>query len=409
MKKIVSIILVAATLLNICAGAVIFLDIRIMELPETQLTVELVELNADDATIQIILTTTNPNSFSLFIQHITVQTTSGSSIINHLSLAGGEIPGNKNKTFTSTAHIRFNGTLPEELTSTITGTVGVMFLGVIKKTLPLHMTIKTPFSVLIEQLGLPQISLQGNFSDITQARVKFTETVTVTNPYSFDLAIGNISTDIITDTGVFTGTILIPGEDLPSHTTRRLQGDGVVHLEALNAKSLTMNLNGSITVIVAGIQKTMNLSIQTEIIPPDISSLLSDIPTEASLSGDYKIIRGGLRDHITFNIYNPHNITLLATNVVVFIYRVDDGTQRLLCNGVLPDGIIVPQTKTSIQGDMVIPWSQIRHQKGERIIMDRLAVTIRANITIQGLNQTIRIAITGYQDFGTRRLLSQEP
>ncbi|MCX6671657.1 MAG: hypothetical protein NTX92_07035 [Euryarchaeota archaeon] len=52
MKKIIVIILVAATILNIVAGAFLFLDIQQMTIPETTLTLEIINITADKAVIQ---------------------------------------------------------------------------------------------------------------------------------------------------------------------------------------------------------------------------------------------------------------------------------------------------------------------------------------------------------------------
>jgi hypothetical protein len=165
-----------------------------------------------------------------------------------------------------------------------------------------------------------------------------------------------------------------------------------------------MTLNGDIIVFVAGIRKSMNLSVNADIVPPRIEKLLSDLPTEASLNGKYKYtLRGGLHDQISFEIKNPNKLTLLATDITVKIYRIDKNKTRLISNGTLADGVITPQNTTILQGDMFIPLSQLRPRLGERFIPDRLQVVLRANITIQGLNQTIWIGVIGYQDFSFHR------
>lgn len=81
-----------------------------------------------------------------------------------------------------------------------------------------------------------------------------------------------------------------------------------------------------------------------------------------------------------------------------------DGTKsRVISNGTLPDGLINPQSTTVLQGDMLIPLSQLRPRFGERFIPDQLKVILRSNVTIKGFNQTIWVGVTGYQDFPIRR------
>jgi LEA14-like dessication related protein len=407
MKKLIVIILVSATILNIAAGTFIFLDIQTMELPVTTLTLELTGLSADEALLRTTLQINNTNGFSLSIQNVSViTTTDNGDIIAQLFIAGGDIQSHENKTFSMTTAVRFNGTIPNTLTSRITGTLGVLFFGLVKKTLPLKFSLVTSLNKIVTQLALPHIHLDGNFSDITQEGVNFTSSVTIDNPYTFDFAIENLSVSVVTETGINVGNISLQGATIPAKTSQQLTGNGRLLLKALNAKTLYMNLQGNVTILVAGIRKTINLSIAAEIIPPQIKQLLSNLPTEASLTGHYKITLKGLFDQITFKIVNPNRLTFLATNVTVQIYRVDRNKTRLISNGTLPDRVIFSQTTTNLTGNMTIPYSHLLPHVGERFFADQLQVILRANFTIQGLNQTIWIGMIGYQDFPFHRLFS---
>jgi hypothetical protein len=280
-----------------------------------------------------------------------------------------------------------------------------MFLGLIKKTLPLKFTMVTSLNNIITQFTLPEIHLSVNFSEITQEGVNFTGNIEITNPYSIDIAIENISVTVETETGSQLGTVTIQGKKIPAKTSQQLTGSGRLLLKALDAKTLRMTLNGDIIVLVAGIRKSMNLSVDAGIVPPRLEQLLSDLPTDASLTGKYRYtLRGGLQDQIIFEIKNPNKLTFLATDITVKIYRIDRNKTRLISNGTLADGVITPQNTTILQGDMFIPLSQLWPRFGERLIPDRLQVILRANITIQGLNQTIWVGMIGYQDFPFHRL-----
>jgi hypothetical protein len=404
MKKIVIIILVVATILNITAGSFIFLDINVMDIPTTTITLELAELNADDALLRTTLQVNNTNGFSLDFQNISITTmTDSGDVINYVLITGGEIQAHEHKTFSATATVRFNDAIPNTLTSKIRGTVGVLFFGFIKKTLPLNFTMITILNNIITQFTLPSVHLRGNFSDITQEGVNLTSSVDITNPYSIDLAVENLSVNIITDTGINVGTIAVQGATIPAKTTQQLTGDGRLLLKALDAKTLQMNLRGNVIVLVAGIRKTMNLSIDADIIPPQLKSLLSDLPTDASLTGQYKLTWKGIRDRISFTVVNPNKLTFLATDITVEIYRVDRNKTRLMSNGTIADGILTPQSTTVLQGDMMIRYAQL-YRFGERLLADQIKIVMRANITIQGLNQTIRVGMIGYQNFPFPRL-----
>ncbi|MBN1280123.1 MAG: LEA type 2 family protein [Candidatus Thermoplasmatota archaeon] len=405
MNKTIVTILVVATIINIGVGTVLFLDIRAMDFPDTLLTVEIVDVTADDARLTITLWVNNPNSFPLLFHNVSIKMMSETTTpAGYLSLGSGEIPASENKTFTATTTIHFSSTFPDELSSTITGAIGVDVLGIIRKTLPIHLTVRTPLTLVETLLTLPSIELQGNFSTITQNYVDFTEIINITNPYPFDLTLDDLSTTLMTNTGQSVGSISIPGQAIPAHTSHSLSGTGKILLKVLDAASLTMNLTGIVTVKIAGVEKTMTLTLASSLTIPQIDDLLSTLPTEGSLTGKYTPTLRGVQDHIICTIVNPHNLSFIARNITVFIYRVDRDTQRLLCNGTIPDGIITPQATTSLEGVMVIPYRQLFPRRGERLLADRLAVTLRANITIDGLNQTLWLGATVYQDYPFHRL-----
>jgi len=129
MKKLIVIILVLATILNIVGGAFIFLDIQTMNIPETTLRLKLINITSDEALLQTTISVDNQNAFPIFLQNLTILTiTENGEIINHLNIEGGETKAHENKTFTATTNIRFNGSIPNQLTSKVTGTFGTVFL-----------------------------------------------------------------------------------------------------------------------------------------------------------------------------------------------------------------------------------------------------------------------------------------
>ena len=277
-------------------------------------------------------------------------------------------------------------------------------MGIVKKTVPLKFSVITSLHNIIDQFQLPSVHLSGNFSDITQEAVTFTEHLEITNPYPFSLAVENLTLVVETNTGESVGTVVIEGKTIAANTSQKLSGSGNLLLKALDATTLHMTLDGEVLLSIAGIRKSMNLSVDADIIPPHLEQLLSDLPTDASLTGKYKLTFSGLLDQISFTVVNPNKLTFLATDITVSIYRIDRDKQRLISNGTLEDGIITSQNTTILSGDMLIPYAQLLPRIGERFFADRLQVILRANITIQGLNQTIWIGMLGYQDFPFHRL-----
>jgi LEA14-like dessication related protein len=405
MKKIIVIVIVAATILNIVAGAFLFLDIQEMDIPETTLTLEIINITTDEALFQTTLSIDNHNPFPILLQNLSMVTVDENGYtINHLTIEGGEIKAQGNRTFSTTVSIRFNGSLPTKLTSHLTGTFGTVFFGIIKKTFPLKFSLVTSLNNILEQFSLPHIRLAANFSDITQEGINFTGLIEITNTNTIDVAVEDLSASILTETGLLVGNIRVQGETIPANTIKQITGSGYILLKALDAASLRMTLSGVVVICAAGIRKPMNVSVEADIIPPSLERLLSDLPTEASLTGVYTYtLRRGLHDNVTFTIVNPNKITLLANDNTVQIFRVDGTKMRMISNGTLPDGVISAQNTTRLQGDMFIPLTQLWPRAGERFIPDQLKVVLRSNITIQGFNQTIWIGVIGYQDFPVHR------
>ncbi len=298
MKKLLVIILVFATILNIIAGAFIFLDIQQMNIPETTLTIEIINITSDEAVLQATVFLDNPNPFPILLENLTMITVADTGeIINQLHLGGGQTNAHANRTITSAVTIRFNGSLPNGITSKITGTFGTTFLGLIKKTFPLKFSLVASLNDILTQFSLPQVHLAANFSDISQEGINFTGVIEITNPNTIDIAIEDISLDIETNTGIPVGATTIQGKTIPAKSTKQLTGSGQLQLKAIDAQSLRMSLDGKFIVFAAGVRKPMNLSIDADIIPPCLEQLLSDIPTEASLTGNYRYtFKEGLRD-----------------------------------------------------------------------------------------------------------------
>jgi len=398
-KKVIVLLLVAITVLNIIAAAFLYLDIQTMQAPETVVTMDLVELTADEAVLSTSLWIKNPNSFSFSFRNLTVRTiTDKGDVISTLFLDNGDIPGHTNTTFHHTSPVHFNTTLPTQLTSTMTGTIGVTFLGIIQKTLPVKFTMITSLNTITNQFTLPSIHLDGNFSDITQEGVNFTGIIDITNPYTFPIVVDDLIMTMNTDTGLSIGSLQIEGATIAAKTNQQLTSSGRILLKVLDAKKLIMNLSGGLTVYVAGLKQTLNLSFESSIIVPRIENLLTGPPMDSSLTGVYQFTLHGFVETIAFEVINPHKIAFLAKDIVVNIYRIDRNNSRLIGNGTLEEGIIAPQATTVLHGQVRIPYSQLVIPFKERVLPNRLQVIMRANVTIPGLNQTLWVGMVAYQD-----------
>ncbi|MCK5259193.1 MAG: hypothetical protein KAJ69_06690, partial [Thermoplasmatales archaeon] len=202
MRKKVTIFLIATiTIINLIAGSLIFLDVQLMETPETTITIDILEINSDEIIIQTTIDVFNPNGFGIITKNFELITTdtSGNNVA-HMLMDGGDIPSNENKTFISDILIDFDGYHPKTLTTKITGTIGA-HLGIIQKTIPLNIIIVTAVEDIIRDIAPPIIHIQVDFGEITQEQINIKGAVEAYNPNTFDIYLNKISINVETETG----------------------------------------------------------------------------------------------------------------------------------------------------------------------------------------------------------------
>lgn len=400
-KKIAfTLFITVITIINIIACALIFSDIQLMKSPETTIKIDLIEINAEEAIIETTLQIKNPNPFTLIIKNLgVVTTTPNGNEIAKMQIRGGEIAPNKNKTFTSSEHIRFDGQSPELLTSKITGTVGVHFLGIIKKTLPIAINVITSVENIIEDISAPIFHVTANFGEITQEGLNFTGEIDVTNPNSFDMAIENFSVNITTEKGENVGYIDIEEGTIEAKSTRTLDSGGRILFKALDAEILTVNIGGEAVVKIAGITKSIAIATEVELKIPRFEDLFSvDKPTDATIRSDTKATLRGFVSDLTLEIINPNTIALAARDITFSIYRVDNDEKSLLGKCVVKEKLLEPGNTTTISGQITMPYSKLLFSRGAGFIPDWLLLTVRVNVTLPGLEQSIWVGVGGYQD-----------
>jgi LEA14-like dessication related protein len=399
-KKLIAVFLSILTLINIIAAMLLFTDIQLLEMPETTIRVEITEINPNEAIIQAKIDMDNPNAFEIIAKNLEIitLTPNGSKVVSML-LEGGIIPSNGNKTFESHAYARFDNNSPKLLTSKLTGQIGIK-VGFIQKTIPIAINVITSLEDVIKKLATPNIKMNFEFGELTQKGLNLTGTIEAYNPNSFDIIIGDISGTVTTDTGKNVGYLKIEGKILGSQKSIELKSNGTILLEVLNYKVIIINVSGRAGAKIAGINETLPISIEAEIKVPDISSLLApNIPTDVIIMGDFKFSLKGLVNDITLEIDNPNKIDIEARDITVTISYLNEGEKTLIGETLLEEGIVKAQSKEEFKGQLIIPYSKLFPGTGGRILPDQMLLTVRANVTIPGINQTIWVGVTGYQDF----------
>lgn len=406
-KIIFSLIIVIIITINIVAGALIFLDIRVMKSPEVTIELDLIEINSNEAILQTTLSIENPNQFGLIIEDIEAVTKTNNGVeIMHIVLEGGEIAPNKNKTYTSTDHITFDGEIPETLTTKLTGIVGFRFLGIVKKTLPIAVNMITSLGDVVKNIDIPILHIKGDFGEITDEGINFTTEIGIENPNSFDIQIGDISLTLKTETGELIGDFEIEGALIAAKSSTTLDGEGKIPIETLNAKTLFVNLSTTAGVIIAGITESIDFSTGAEIGIPHLEDVFpSDTPTVAFIDADMKLTRQGVLDwgfmsYMALELRNPNKIGLIAKDIIFSIYRIDDGEKTLIGDCIVNDTEVGSENSTFIPAQIYLPRRSLF--RGQRIFLpelpDGLLVVVEANVTIPGLDQAFWIGVSGYQD-----------
>ena len=406
-KKIIAILLALVTIINVAVGTLILCDVQVIQSPEMTIKIDFIDINSDEAILQTTLDIKNQNNIDLIIKDLEIETkTSDGSEVFRIQFEGGKIASHKNKTFISTDTIVFDGEIPETLTTEITGIVGFHFLGIIQKTLPIVFHVKTSLRDIIANIAIPILHVKGDFKEITSDGIDFTTEVKVDNPNSFDIQIEDILITVKTEEGELVGDFDMQGGLIAAKSSTTLNGEGKVLIEALNTKTLFINLSTSAGVMIAGITEYIEFSTEMEIAIPQIEDIFSQsLPTEAFIDADMKLTRHGFLNwgftsFMVLEIKNPNKIGLIAKDIVFSIYRVDDEEKTLIGDCTVNGTEVGPQNNVSIPAEIFLPIKSLF--KGQRFFLpeipDALIVIVRANVTVSGLDQTMWVAVSGYQD-----------
>ena len=408
-KKRIAIVslIVILIIINFIVSALIFIDIRVIKSPDITIELDVLEINSNEAIIKTTLNITNPNNFDILTKNMEIitKTDTGDKIL-FMKIDSGEISSNENKTYSSTDYITFNNEIPEKLTTQINGIVGLRFLGFLQKTLPLKINVVTSFEEVIKNIAMPVINIKGDFGEINDDGIDFTTEIEIVNSNTFDMKISDLIITIKTEEDLLVGNFQLDGDSISAKSSTVLYGQGNILIKALDAKTLFINLSTSADVMIAGINESIEFSTLAEINIPQISDIISSsTPTEAFIDADMKYTRNGFLNwgftsYMTLELINPNKISLIAKDIVFSIMRVDNGEKTLISDCTVNESIVGPENNTYIPAEIFMPLRSLF--RGQRLILpelpDGLLVVVRANVTIPGLEQTIWIGISGYQD-----------
>jgi len=396
-KKILVIIVSALILINVIVGAFLFLDIQILKAPVIHADIYPIELTPDQILLEARINVTNPNPFDISVENFkVVSTTSDGYEIGQFFIAGGNIPPNKEKTFTAQDELRFSNHDFTLIKNTITVDIGITILGIIKKTIPFEMTVDASLTNITNTIAVPVIHLQATVDDITRDGVQFSGTLDAYNPNSFEIFIENLSLKMQTEKNVDVGIVNLTGGILKPEGSLSIDVKGTLLFKVLDAKQILVNLSGRAGIQAAGIKKSIPFSVDIQFIVPDPGTLLSLNDTfNFILSGDFKLRARGVLCTIEFTIYNPSKIPLDARNLICSIFRFDNNKTRLLGTQNMSPCTVEPKNEVCVSTQIRLPYSTFLFSGAHRILPDWFILTIKGNFSISGVNRSLPFAITG--------------
>ena len=102
MLKLAKIILIVLIVINIIISIFLLFDFQVFESPETIVSIDIVEINSEEMTLQTKMQIDNPNSFDLIVNDFKVDSETIDGIdIGELLIQGGTVIGKQSKTFVS--------------------------------------------------------------------------------------------------------------------------------------------------------------------------------------------------------------------------------------------------------------------------------------------------------------------
>lgn len=387
-------------LINIFMIAFIFLNLQVIQAPITTINMDIIDINSEEAIIETVLDIYNPNDFDLITRNINiVATTIDGKEISQASAEGGIIAPLKSKTISSISTVRYDGENPDTLKVILTGEVGII-IGFIEKSLPFSTNIITSFGELVNNLVSPNIDITIDFKEITKNNVSILCILNLYNPNSFNVSLKDIAVNVFNEENEHIGSMILPDSVIIASKTTAITGNGSIDIEALNAKELIVNLTSNIIGHIAGYDKSIPIQIKTTIIVPDIKTLLpSTLPTDAVIYSEYRPTSEGLMSEITLVLHNPNNIDFHVKEIIIEINRIDQDTKRNIGKGTMENGLLKANNSTALKGFIIIPYNKIFiPPAGCSFLPDWLEVSIRANVSIQGLNNYLWIGMIVYQD-----------
>jgi hypothetical protein len=247
---------------------------------------------------------------------------------------------------------------------------------------------------------MPDINIRAGIEEITGEGIIFKTVVEIKNPSNIQLKVDNVFVDLTTEENKSVGSLDLEGGTLTPKGSLTLEALGTVLFEALNAKNIIIDLEGSATGKVAGLTQSITLSASTIIDIPNLSELLSldNDSLEATVEGEFKIRIRGLITTIGLKIYNPTNIPLGGNDFICAIYGATGEKKKLLAEEKMEPCTDDSLYDICMESQLIIKYFKLLTSGSGRIVPEWLNIHIKGNLSIEGTNQKIPVKVNGNLD-----------
>ncbi len=388
-------------ILNLTIGGFFIFVINDIKSPDIYAEIEILDVTKDEIEFQVKMEISNSNIFDLIVKDVQIKIRrNNGDLFTELSFDGGKVKSHDEKTFFVNKKINFEGDIPQEFTSELKAKAGVLFLGLIKKEIPIKSTIKLSVEKLIDKIEIPNITIEAGFDEIVEDGLKFKSDIIMNNPNEIELSIEDINLDIITDDEKTVGEISIEDGILKAKDELNLKAEGLLKFEALDSEKLFIDLKTKASIYVAGIIQSINLSANANLIVPNLQDLLNlkNESMDFTIAGEFKLRFRGVLTNIKFSVYNPSNIPLEAKNLVCKIYGATGEDLKIIAENEMESCLIESKQKVCVGTDLVMPYLKILTSGTKRIIPEWFYLKIEGDFSIENTEQNIPISINGYVD-----------
>jgi hypothetical protein len=400
-KRLIRVFTILLLVINIVVAIFIFIDIEIIKAPKTEVFVNIFEVTSEEIILETTIKMSNPNSFEVSFEELILKTTTkDDKKIGEIIFDGGKIPSHDSHTFYSKDSIFFQ----EEgdfsiIKNKISGKIGVSFLGFIKKTIPLEVSVIASVKEIIDSLDIPDIDMELGFENITNEGIEFTANIDIFNPTKIEFGIDEFSIIARTEENEEVGSLVIFGDIVEPEESATFTSKGSLNYNALDSNKIIFTLNGIARGKIGGLEKKIDISTDAELIIPDISEFIfKNQPIEFQIPVQFKLRFRGIVSKVGFNIYNPSQIPLEGKDLTCCIFRQDRNKKTLLGEAEMESCTITPKERICVNTEIVIPYRTFLFSGSIRFIPDWIILNINGHFSIAGTRQEFPISLNAYVD-----------